>query len=283
MKITFFYSKICLIIEKAVNLRHRYNQKDMFLDFLFHRKREMLPLPYKREMHCHIIPGVDDGSPEMDFSLQYLKALSEIGLERVIFTPHHTEPNFMNTPHKILPIFNQLKDQAQAQEIPVELEGFSFEYRLDESFLHMMETGKFGEESCELRPLKDHYLLVENSFVQPLLNLDDVLFKLQDMGWYVIMAHPERYSYYSRRGLKQYEHLQDMGVEFQCNLLSFSGYYGESAQKTAYKLLDEGYVNFLGSDLHNMRHVQLIRNFLATKNYAEIRDELVHSIENDKI
>lgn len=243
----------------------------------------MLPLPYKREMHCHIIPGVDDGSPEMDFSVDYLKSLAEMGLERVIFTPHHTEPNFMNTPAKINPLFRDLKARVAEENIPIELEDFSFEYRLDESFLQMMETGRFGDPNCQLRPLKDHYILVENSFVQPLLNLDDVLFNLQDKGWYPIMAHPERFQYYTRRGLKAYEQLQNNGIEFQCNLLSFSGYYGESAQKMAYKLLDEGYVNFLGSDLHNMRHVQLLRSFLATKDYAEIRDELVQSIENDKI
>lgn len=255
----------------------------MFLDFLFRRKREMLPMPYKRELHCHIIPGVDDGSPELDFSLDYLKNLNEMGVEKVIFTPHHTEPNFMNTPQKIAPIFRSVKEGLAMQNIPIECEDFSFEYRLDESFLHMMDAGKFGDPSCQLRPLKDRYLLIENSFAQPLMNLDDVIFKLQDMGWFLIMAHPERYHYYTRRGLKSYEHLQDLGVEFQCNILSFSGYYGESTQKMAYKLLDEGMVNFLGSDLHNMHHVQLIRKFLQTKEYAELRPDLVASIQNDKI
>lgn len=255
----------------------------MFLDFLFNRKREMLPLPYKRELHCHIIPGVDDGSPEMDFSVEYLKQLSGMGLERVIFTPHHTEPSFMNTPAKIAPIFDELKGTLERQDVPITCEGYSFEYRIDESFLHMMKTGKFGEESCELRPLKGRYLLVENSFSQPLVNLDDVLFELQDRGWYLIMAHPERYHYYARRGVSAYQHLLDAGVELQCNLLSFSGYYGESAKKMAYKLLDEGMIGFLGSDLHNKHHVDLIQRFLTTKEYANIREELVAQIENDKI
>lgn len=255
----------------------------MFLNFLFHHKRELLPLPYKREMHCHIIPGVDDGSPEMEFSLNYLQALSELGLERVVFTPHHTEPSFMNTPERISPIFEEVKRQVAEKQIPIECENFSFEYRLDESFIHMMEAGKYGEETCRLRPLKDRYLLIENSFAQPLLNLDDVIYKLQDQGWYLIMAHPERYHYYNQRGLKPYEHLIDLGVELQCNLLSFSGYYGESSQKTAYRLLDEGMISFLGSDLHNMHHVQLIQKFLQSKDYAEIRPELVDMIQNDKI
>ena len=135
---------------------------------------------------------------------------------------------------------------------------------------------------CKLRPLKDRYLLIENSFQQPLLNLDDVIYKLQDKGWYLIMAHPERYHYYSSRGLKSYEHLLDLGVELQCNILSFSGYYGESTQKMAYRLLDEGMISFIGSDLPNLHHVELIRKYLRSKDYAEIRPDLVSMIQNDK-
>lgn len=255
----------------------------MFLNFLFRRKREMLPLPYKRELHCHIIPGVDDGSPEMKFSLEYLQALSEFGVEKMIFTPHHTEPNFMNTPDNISPLFQEIKREAARMNIPIEMEDYSFEYRLDESFINMMNSGKWGEESCQLRPLKDRYILIENSFQQPLLNLDDVIYKLQERGWYVVMAHPERFHYYTRRGLKDYEHLMSLGAEFQCNILSFTGYYGESTQKMAYKLLDEGMINFLGSDLHNRHHVELIRKYLQSKDYAEIREELVRMIQNDRI
>lgn len=254
----------------------------MFLDFLFHRHREILPLPYKRELHCHIIPGVDDGSPEPQFSLEYLQELSRFGVERVIFSPHHTVPNFLNTPEKIEPIFQELKQQAAEQHIPIELEDYSFEYRLDEGFLQMMESGKWGDPQCQLRPLRGRYLLIENSFAQPLFNLDDVCYKLQEQGWYLIMAHPERYHYYARRGVSAYEHLQDLGVEFQCNILSFSGYYGETAQKMAYRLLDEGMLNFLGSDLHNKRHVDLIAKFLQSKEYASLRPDLEGCILNDK-
>lgn len=255
----------------------------MFLDFLFHRHREVLPLPYKRELHCHLIPGVDDGSPELQFSLDYLKDLSQFGVERIIFTPHHTVPKFLNTPEIIEPLFDQLKREAAARNIPVELEDYSFEYRLDESFLQMMESGKWGDPQCQLRPLRDRYLLIENSFAQPLLNLDEVCYKLQERGWYLIMAHPERYHYYAHRGLRSYEHLLDLGVEFQCNILSFSGYYGETAKKTAYRLLSEGMINFLGSDMHNKHHTELLTKFLQSKDYASIREDLESSVMNDRI
>lgn len=255
----------------------------MFLDFLFHRHREQLPLPYKRELHCHIIPGVDDGSPEMPYSVEYLKELSQMGVEQVIFSPHHTFPNFLNTPEIIDPIFQQLRQEASRLGIALQLEDYSFEYRLDESFLQMMEGSKWGDPNCQLRPLKGRYLLIENSFAQPLINLDEVCCQLQEQGWYLIMAHPERYHYYARRGLHPYEHLQELGVEFQCNILSFSGYYGETAQRMARRLLDEGMVNFLGSDLHNRHHVELLHKYLQSKDYASIREELESSIMNDRI
>lgn len=255
----------------------------MFLDFLFNRHHEMLPLPYKRELHCHIIPGVDDGSVSMEESVKLVQGLSSMGVESIIFTPHHTEPKYLNTPDKIMPLFQSLCAEVKNAGIPVSFEGFSFEYRIDESFLNMMTSGKWGEPQCQLRPLKDRYLLIENSFGRPLYNLDDVLRSLQSQGWFLIMAHPERYRYYYHRDLHAYEHLLDMGVEFQCNILSFSGYYGEQAQKTALRLLDEGHVSYLGSDLHNPHHIELMQKYLSSKEYAKLRDDLVATCNNDKI
>lgn len=256
----------------------------MFLDFLFKKSREILPLPYKRELHCHLIPGVDDGSPDKAFSLEYIDALKRFGVEKIIFTPHHTYPNFMNTPEIITPLFEDLKQEVAQRQIGIELEDYSFEYRLDESFLQLMESGgKWDEPGCQLRPLHGRYLLIENSFAQPLINLDDVCMKLQEQGWYLVMAHPERYHYYARRGMHSYEHLQELGVEFQCNILSFSGYYGDTAKKVAYQLMDEGMVNFLGSDMHNKKHEELIERFLKTKEYASIREDLESMIMNDKM
>lgn len=255
----------------------------MFLDFLFNRHREMLPMPYKRELHCHIIPGVDDGSDSLETSLQLIRGLSLMGVESIIFTPHHTEPRFLNTPENIEPLYQSLSAEVEKAEIPVKLEGFSFEYRVDDGFLQMMGTGKWGEPQCQLRPLKDRYLLIENSFGQPLFNLDDVLRDLQARGWFPIMAHPERFHYYIDRGLRAYEHLADMGVEFQCNMLSFSGYYGEHTQRMAMQLLEEGLVSYLGSDLHNPAHIKLLQKFLSSKEYARLRDDLEMACNNDKI
>lgn len=255
----------------------------MLLDFLFHPHREMLSLPYKREIHCHLIPGVDDGSETPEDSLQYVRALAEMGVRNLIFTPHHTEPKFLNTPEIIEPKYQALCQEVTKAGIPVNIEGYSFEYRIDSSFIQMSESGKWGEAQCQLRPLKGRYVLVENGFNQPLYNLEDVLRDLQERGWFPIMAHPERYLYYVERGLSAYEHLADLGVEFQCNMLSFSGYYGRHTQKMALQLLEEGMISYLGSDLHNDKYVKALQDYLRSSDYAHLRDDLEMACNNDKL
>ena len=250
-------------------------------DFLF-RKRELLPIPYKRELHCHIIPGVDDGSRDMEASISYLQSLQRFGVERVVFTPHHTSPRFMNTPEIIQPIFNDLKAELRKHELTIEAEDYSFEYRLDDTFIDLQRMGKFGEPTCGLRPLHGRYLLIENSFSHPIPAFDDVIQRLLSDGYYLILAHPERYLYYAGSHGRYYHHLQEHQVEFQVNILSFAGYYGEVSKKMAYWMLENGYVNFLGSDLHNSHHIELIENFLRSKDYAAIREDLCDSIGNDR-
>lgn len=251
-------------------------------DFFF-KKRDLLPLPYKRELHCHIIPGVDDGSRQIEDSLDYLLSLQRFGVERVIFTPHHTSPRFMNTPEIIQPIFDDLKVQAAAREIPVECENYSFEYRVDDTFIELMQTGKFGDPQCQIRPLYGKYLLIENGFSHAMPAFDELVDRLLSDGYYVILAHPERYLYYAGHHGHHYHHLQERQVEFQVNILSFSGYYGEVSKKMAYWMLENGYVNFLGSDLHTYHHTYLLDDFLRSKNYAAIYDQLCESIGNDQL
>ncbi len=251
-------------------------------DFLF-KKRQLLPLPYKREIHCHLIPGMDDGSQTIDFSLKALKSLHEFGVERVIFTPHHTYPRFMKTTEEVQNVFDELKQTAEQKQLPIKCEGFSYEYRVDDSFEELVNTGKWGEPQCQVRPLSGRYLLIENSWRYPAPNLEAMIEKLQEQGYKLILAHPERYNYYAGMKGQHYHHLQDMNVEFQCNVLSFTGYYGDVEKKMAYWMLKQGYVNYMGTDMHNIKHIELIGKFLRSKDYAAIQEELYDSVNNDLI
>ena len=75
--------------------------------------------------------------------------------------------------------------------------------------------------------------------------------------------------------------MHNNGCAFQVNLLSFSGYYGKSVKEAAFWLAEQGYIDFLGTDLHNMNHVQAISNFLTTKDYTKLISKI--NIKNDML
>ncbi|MDO4497436.1 MAG: hypothetical protein Q4B58_06385 [Bacteroidales bacterium] len=251
-------------------------------EFLF-KKRKPLPLPYKRDLHCHIIPGVDDGFQFEEDSVSALRRMQDLGLEKVIFTPHHTAPHFLNTPEKIQPVFDHLSELMREDGLSVEAEDYSFEYRVDESFLDLMETGKWGDAGCSIRPLKGRYLLIESGWMSAIPNFELVIQRLVEQGYYLILAHPERYPYYARNYEYYYPMLQEQQVQFQCNLLSFAGHYGDHVKHVAHWMLRHGYVNFMGSDLHRLAHCERIERYLASKEYASIREALCENLDNDLI
>ena len=75
--------------------------------------------------------------------------------------------------------------------------------------------------------------------------------------------------------------MHNNGCAFQVNLLSFYGYYGKSVKEAAFWLAEQGYIDFLGTDLHNMKHVQAISNFLTTKDYTKLISKI--NIKNDML
>ncbi|HEV2481421.1 MAG TPA: CpsB/CapC family capsule biosynthesis tyrosine phosphatase, partial [Puia sp.] len=106
-------------------------------------------------------------------------------------------------------------------------------------------------------PLKDNLLLVELSFIVPAINLKQVLFDLQLKGYQPVLAHPERYLYFAgNKGW--YDKLRESGCLFQLNLLSFTGHYGREVRALAEYLVKKKYVDFLGTDLHHKRHLELL-------------------------
>lgn len=242
-------------------------------DFLFRRgKAAKETLPYQRDIHSHLIPGVDDGSRSPEFSLEMAGKMHEWGIREIIATPHRTDETFENTPETIRKPFLSLKEELSAR-IPELTLTHSFEYRLDEGFLRLLDEGG-------LIPLRNNYLLVENSFIQPLRNLPQVLFNLKMKGFRPILAHPERYMYYTNRR-EMYQELHDQEIDFQLNLLSFSGCYGREVQQAALWLLDKGYVDFLATDLHHAGHIKAIDSFLESKNYRKLKSRF--NLKNDLI
>jgi protein-tyrosine phosphatase len=202
-------------------------------------------------MHSHLIPGIDDGAPDEETSLQLIAGLMDLGYKKIITTPHINGDVFRNTPVIIGDGQAAVLRALQQKGLKVEFRAAA-EYLMDDQFATTVSAGG------SFLTIKDNLVLVELSFVVPALNLKDMLFQLQLNGYQPILAHPERYLYFSgNKGW--YDQLRDSGCYFQLNLLSFAGHYGREARDLALYLVKKGYVDFLGTDLHYSRHLELLR------------------------
>ena len=203
------------------------------------------------DMHSHLIPGIDDGAPDTETSLELITGLMDLGYKKIITTPHINGDVFRNTPEIIGDGRTAVLQALQQEGMKVEFRAAA-EYLMDDYFAKTLSSGG------SFLTLKDNLVLIELSFVVPALNLKDMLFQLQLNGYQPILAHPERYLYFAgNKGW--YDQLRDSGCYFQLNLLSFAGHYGREARDLALYLVKKGYVDYLGTDLHHSRHLELLR------------------------
>ena len=235
----------------------------------FFQKKKRVGFPFDRletDMHSHLLPGIDDGSPDLQTSLRLIKGLEDLGYKNFIATPHVMEDLYPNNRGTIQAAYDTLKDELKSKKIDTQIR-FAAEYLLDGNVDDMLEK----KES--LLTLKDKMVLVEISFVSEPMHLKDVLFNLQMNGYQPIFAHPERYAFYHHQPM-QYAEIKAMGCLFQSNLLSFSGYYGNSVRQAAEYLVDKGLTDYLGTDLHHDRHLENLRQLTFTPSLAKLLDDV---------
>lgn len=242
--------------------------------FFSKQSEEAAKLFFKTDIHSHVVPGIDDGSPSVERSLELIARMKNWGLEKLIVTPHVTQDTFENTPEIISEAYGRLQAGLQESGIEIDMD-YSAEYRVDEMFVEQLEGGI-------VRRLHGDYLLVENSYIQEPYNIDQILFQVSMKGYHPILAHPERYMYYYNKP-KRYDELHSNGILFQVNLLSLAGYYGKEAKKVAEMLIEKGYVDYLGTDLHRRTHVEVMDKYLQSKDYRRHREKLEGRIKNDEM
>ena len=220
---------------------------------------------FKTDVHAHILPGIDDGADNLEESLELIRSMKALGIKRVIATPHITEEVFPNNRKTIGDAYQQVRCALDADGIDFEVE-YSAEYRLDGNFLAHWQRN-------DLIPFPKNYLLIENSYLQPYWKLEETIFELNLAGYKPILAHPERYTYY-HNDYAVFDQLHNLNCKFQVNLLSLAGVYGKEVKKTAVHLLNKGYINFLATDVHHMRHIKAIEEFLCTSEFEKISAKL---------
>jgi tyrosine-protein phosphatase YwqE len=220
------------------------------------------------DMHSHLLPGIDDGAPDVETSVQLLKGMMSMGYKKFITTPHIYPDLYPNTPETIEAAYQLLKQKIDEEQLDVDLR-YAAEYFIDDFFRERIQKGQ------KLLPIHDNWVLLEISFISPPPELNHVLFDLVTGGYQPILAHPERYSFY-HRDKEIYHRFRDQGCFLQINLLSLIGYYGRPVQDTAFYLIEEGLVDLIGSDLHHTRHLEAMNNLFKSQ-------ELKALLESDRL
>ncbi len=236
------------------------------------------------DIHNHIMPGIDDGSPDMATSLAMLEKAERAGITDIILTPHYIKGSIYNANNvKKWQVFNELRQAAIGAGRRVNLY-LGNEVYIDGKLAEMLAAyvGKTTPEMYEISTLNStKYVLVEFPIRTEDKTAKNTLFSLVQMGFVPVIAHPERYIYVQENPEKVDE-LIGMGCLLQGNYLSLTGRYGKRAEKTLKRLLFGNKIFCLASDIHKYTdeyQVELVRKKLMRilRSEQAIQDLLVNN------
>jgi tyrosine-protein phosphatase YwqE len=216
---------------------------------------------FEVDMHSHLIPGIDDGSPSMDHTIALLAKFEQLGYRKVVTTPHILNDVHPNTPKIILDGLKDVQLEIKRLGMKIEIESAA-EYYCDESFLPIIERN-------EILSFGSNFVLMEFGFLSPSQYEAQALFNLQVAGYVPVIAHYERYPYYFG-DFKKVDALRERNIQIQVNLNSLTGHYGPGVKKMAEQLIKNKQVDFLGTDCHRIEHLILLENNLSMPIFKDI-------------
>ena len=200
------------------------------------------------DIHCHMIPGIDDGPGNLEAALALAKACADDGITHAVLTPHVFPGRFENRRSNIEDDFNAFAAVLRASGIPLTV-SWAGEVRLTPEVLDLlvMDEVPWLGTSDGLRNM-----LLEMPDGQVPLGADTFVKVLLRQGIRPVIVHPER----NKAVMAKPERLRpfvDMGCLVQVTAGSLVGQFGEQARSVARQLLDDGWVHVVASDSHNLK------------------------------
>ena len=192
-----------------------------------------------KDLHCHLLPGIDDGSKTIDESLETLRRAEKEGVTEIVLTPHYIENTRYNCNNKNKrELFEKLERAMHDAGINIKLYLGNENY-MSENFIELMKN----KEIMTIN--NSRYLLFEFPLNQMYQNSKETLYELVTIG-----CVPERYRDFQKHPELAEEYAR-MGILLQGNYKSLLGKYGNGAKKTLKIFLKKGLITFMGSDMHH--------------------------------
>lgn len=196
------------------------------------------------DLHSHILPGIDDGAADISDSVILVRELAAGGVTDVFATSHYIdETNYVSPAAANKKLLKALKTRLKKEGVDINLH-LGNEIYITPRIYKLLEAGEISSLGGS------KYLLVELPMSGEFPNSRDIFLELIRMGYNVVLAHPERYTKFSK-DFSELVDLYEMGVLLQCNVGSFVDQYGKSVRKLAVKLAKNKMIWGVGSDIHH--------------------------------
>lgn len=226
------------------------------------------------DVHTHILPFVDDGSESLEESLKMIEREISLGISDIIITSHALRLDLKK-------VSKQELIDAFAKFCILVQNKYDVKLYLGQEIAYSDKMISLLKNKELLSINNSEYLLLELPFDEAINDIDEVIFSCRVLGYKVIIAHVERYSYYNFR---QLEDLKKLGVLFQVNSNSITGRSGKDIQKLSFKLFKKKMVDLVGSDVHAFRTNDLNEAFLMiSKRFGEEVANVVFSQNAQKL
>lgn len=196
------------------------------------------------DFHSHILPGIDDGSRNLEQSIAMVNEAKEAGFKKIISTSHYMENYYECNERDRRQLLKKVQENVQGIELIL-----GNEIYITNNIIELLQNG----QASSINGTK--YVLFEFPLIatRP-MNDKEVIYRLVENGYVPIIAHPERYPFIQENPDYLFE-LEEMGALFQSNYGSIIGMYGLKAKKTLKILLKNNLISFFGSDVHRPEQV----------------------------
>ncbi|SCH16013.1 tyrosine-protein phosphatase [Romboutsia sp. 1001713B170207_170306_H8] len=225
------------------------------------------------DIHCHILPGVDDGAVDLEEALEMARIAEKEGIKKIINTSHfHPEFKYIMG-EELVDIVDRFNITLKANKINLEVLLGNEIYYTDE-IIENLDTLSFYTLN------KSKYVLIEFSPMNIPKNLADVVYEVKLKGYTPVLAHVERYNNIIENPNIIYDCIKE-GAIIQVNASSILGKHGKEIKRTSDILLDNNMVHIIASDAHGSerRRPQLKEayNFVENKYSKEVADNLFNN------
>lgn len=205
-----------------------------------------IPVDGMVDIHCHLLPGIDDGPDTLEQALELCRMAVSAGISHVVTTPHIHPGRYENDLKGINQVLQDFRAELLRHDIPLNLSAAA-EVRIGPEILGMVADNRvpfLGEWQGK------RVMLLELPHSQVPVGSDKLVRWLVQRNILPMIAHPER-NKDVMRDLSKLHPFVEMGCLFQVTAGSVAGRFGEAAQERAHELLEKGWVTVLASDAHN--------------------------------